>query len=510
MRRWSEAHPPPGGRSSCATFCLYRLVFSQPIAFLLLQWNSFLLPTVSALSTSISSLVSLGENEETDAVNDKPFCVAANPVNGRDLYRFLLVSDYSGVSYFQVDPKQSEAITDGDNKHALIHGSPAVPGGYSSSIAVCCNQLYVAVVPPTPDDPTATASVLREKPKILQFSLVVQADEDSAAAGSPTAGQLGRLSVLDEEPRVVMEGKQILDMNCNPASGDLFIGVPENAAEGKILKYSGRDLSKLALKEFRSFEKLPVNEIPLPTHGLPNAVSADDLDVYVLNSHSAATGDVEKLLIADDGSTHGLLQTVTNSASSSAVVCNDAQQLLYLAQSCPVTATATAGNSAGGNGAAGAGQVSTLASTSRTGTASSCSDALFAIPKFPKPVPEAVASTHVTPAFLAARGGSTAEAAVGGTEASSLASPHVVLQGLRNGKSCATDGESTVFLLHQTGSGDYVLSQIVPGPIGEEESGPSDGATAATLQPFAETASGATVALLEEARDIAFLQAPAV
>eukprot|EP00392_Amoebophrya_sp_AT5.2_P003297 g3302.t1 len=251
-------------------------------------------------ANSIAALASLGENEDTSdsGQNVKPFCVATNPSSGRALHQFLLVSDYSGVSYFDVDPWQSEPITDVGRKTPLIVGSQFVPGGYADAVAACCNQLYVAVNPPASEGTNSAEGGRKgcasSTPRVLQFGYVVE--ETTAASGSrrPTA----RLSVLDQNPKTVFAGRRILDLSCSSSSGDLFVAFEENAADGTIHQYSGADLSKLSLQELSTVEPLKPFERK-PVRGMPRAVSTDDMNLFYAQDESGGKTEIQKLLVKD-------------------------------------------------------------------------------------------------------------------------------------------------------------------------------------------------------------------
>ncbi len=133
----------------------------------------------AAVAISFSNpFAGLFDTESSGTDNEVPYCVRTKPTpEGADVFNFLLVSDYAGVSYFTIDPHRSGPITDFKAKKRLVAGAPELPGGYAGAVAACCNFLYVAVSPPSDADADGVGPSV--KPQLLQYTLAVGEDLDS-------------------------------------------------------------------------------------------------------------------------------------------------------------------------------------------------------------------------------------------------------------------------------------------------------------------------------------------
>ncbi|CAD7970181.1 unnamed protein product [Amoebophrya sp. A25] len=478
---------------------------------------------VNAFSFPNMPWTGLFDAEASGTTNRVPYCVGANPHGhrgtGGDVFSFVLVSDYAGVSYFTVDPHRSGPITDFNQKKRLVTGAPELPGGYAGAVAACCNFLYVAMAPPS--EAFAHGSGPTVKPQLLQYTLAVGEDLENVNSTATLASSLaavqssssivgsaeqlpppilnsapiGRLSVLDEPPRIVLAEKKITDLSCGRASGDLFVATEDSAADGKVWRYSGEKLAKFSGQEIRADELEPkVAYLPAST-SLPTGVSSDGLDVFLVDKAGGAD-HIQKVLVDDAKEDIPLAKQIDTISG----LCNDAQSVLYLAPHCVAPSTSTT-------------DLATGASTAPT-----CSEALWAVSKF--------AAVGKPPAKFLAEVEEEVE------EEEDAGKGRMLMDGFQGSKGCTTDGESTAFVLHQSASGDYRITQVVPAEnastLLETDSGVAGtmtrtssavatdtadsentlNAAATAADVFAMSAPESTISLLEEPRGIAFFAAP--
>merc|ERR1719223_223002 len=132
---------------------------------------------------------------------------------------FLIVSDSTGVHYFAFAEEGAHEL---GPKLPLVEGSAEIPVGWAGSVAVCCQMLYVTVQPPEGYEG-------EEKGKILQYKL------------TPSSTNLG---VAGEPPQHVVSSDPHdqyvpLALSCNQGTGDLYMAVQLNAADGAVRRIDG-------------------------------------------------------------------------------------------------------------------------------------------------------------------------------------------------------------------------------------------------------------------------------